>query len=125
MPAGYEQQFENEEEPHDPDLKFRVSLADAAAAQLVDVIYNEVGNILLPKAPTLDLSHRSRILDEYRLFVPAAQTESLTNILNAAWGVFNDAQFWPDVVEPPQKLRILRDLILKNIELLEIEERVA
>jgi hypothetical protein len=123
--VGYEQQFEDQEEPTDPDLKFRVSLADSAASRLTDTIYQEVATLLMSaNVPTLEVTQASRILDDYRIIVPAIQTTSLTNILNAAWDVFNNPNFWPNITDPAQKLRVIRDLILKNIELLEIEQRV-
>lgn len=125
VPTSYEAEFEDEEEPRDPDLKFRVSIADAAASSLTDIVYQKVAQLLLSaNVPTLDTTQTKNILIDYRIIVPAANTGSLTNIINAAWEVFNEATFWPDITEPTQKLRVLRDLVLKNIELLEIEQRV-
>jgi hypothetical protein len=126
VPPGYEQQFEDEQEPRDADLKFRVSLADAAATRLTNAVHQEVATLLDKKGvPTLDLKRLPRIMDDYRSIVPATQTGSLTTILNAAWDVFRDSAFWPEITNAGQKLRVLRELILKNIELLEIEQRLA
>ncbi len=38
--------------------------------------------------------------------------------------VFNRPAFWPHITDYRAKMKMLRDLVLKNIELLEIEQRV-
>ena len=56
--------------------------------------------------------------------VPAQHSKSLSNILNAAWMAYEDKSLWKSIMEEPgrQKEQILKDLILKNIEIFEVEQ---
>ena len=63
-----------------------------------------------------------RICKRFELVVPASHCKSLADILNAAWHACANTDLWkgiPGVVE--HKDRILKDLVLKNIEIFEVE----
>ncbi len=65
-----------------------------------------------------------RILKRFKLIVPAEGAEGLSPILNAAWIAFKDDDFWKDMPHIYEsKDRILKDLVMKNIEILEVEQR--
>ena len=66
---------------------------------------------------------KQTILNEFAAVVPAGKAKSLTNILNAAWDVFHNPAFWPHISDSRKRQKILQELALKNIEILEIEER--
>lgn len=124
VPTNYALQFEDAVEPQDDDLRFRVSLADAAASKLGAALYRVVAKLMKKaQVPTLNPSTKVKILRDYRLVVPCPSSESLTNIINAAWDVFNQPHFWPNISDYKSKMKMLRDVVLKNIELLEIEQR--
>ena len=65
----------------------------------------------------------NRIYARFKLIVPAEKCLCLADILNAAWMAFRDDTFWQN--EPQigtKKDEILKELVLKNIELFEIQE---
>ncbi len=87
VPANYSTQFEDADEPQDKDIRFRVSLADAAASNLGATIYQLVTKLLKKaRVPTLNKTKKAKLLKDYRLVVPSSSAGSLTNIINAAWG---------------------------------------
>jgi hypothetical protein len=55
--------------------------------------------------------------------VPPVGGAGLADILNAGWRVFEDDGFWKEYDHIyNDKARVLRDLLLKSIELIEVEE---
>lgn len=124
VPADYEELFEPDTPP--PLVRadeFRVSVADAAVASLVDDIATEAAAVvkaagLLAPQP----SETDRILARFRQAVPAEQCTSLTALLNAGWLVFSDPDFWPSELVPAEsRHEVLRELLLKNFEIFEME----
>ena len=58
--------------------------------------------------------------------MPAEKCKCLADILNAAWLAYRDLAFWehnPQIAE--RKDTILKELVLKNIELFEIEQTLG
>lgn len=66
-----------------------------------------------------------RILRRFELGVPAHGTKGLIDIVNAAWRALEDPDFWKNKEKRlfDDKERNLREIMLKNIELFEIEQR--
>jgi hypothetical protein len=56
--------------------------------------------------------------------VPAQRCRSLPEILNAAWLAYENDNMWPSVTRRTraEKEEILKDLILKTIEIFEVEQ---
>jgi hypothetical protein len=64
--------------------------------------------------------------------VPSASAKSMTAVVNAAWEIRLEVDKWnilPDVKDETkrkaEKLRILRDLVLKSFEVYEFKKRIA
>lgn len=72
-----------------------------------------------------DVERAKEIRKYFDYAVPAPETKCLADILNAAWLAFVDPNFW----RKKRKLReqrapILRELVLKNIEIFEMEQMI-
>ncbi len=125
VPTDYLNNFEDSPEAGDAEEQYLSNLADLASRALCPtLIANAEALLVAAAAPQLNTTKRNAIVDELRYGVPAANAESLTNVLNAGWSVYSQTQFWPSITEPKKRKKILSNLIIKNIELLEIEQRI-
>ena len=102
-----------------PEDKFRLSAADYALEKTVDGLISKaeefvsLSGVLKPDGDGI-----KSIYERYKLVVPAEKCRSLADILNAAWEAYEDRGLWssmPDVAK--DKNRVIRDLVLKNIEM--------
>jgi hypothetical protein len=123
-PADYALGFDDEPQPSLSQAdRFRLEVADEALTRMIPFIVGLVADLL--KQANIKLPEESevaRIVGRYRLVVPAETTASLPAILNAAWRVTNDAEFWKDVPQiSANKRHVLKELVLKNAEIFEIE----
>jgi hypothetical protein len=58
--------------------------------------------------------------------VPAEHCKNIADILNAAWLGFGDSLLWADIPQVRQKKdKVLKELVLKNLEVFEIEQIIA
>ena len=65
-----------------------------------------------------------RILARFRIAVPAVGCSNFADILNAGWMAFTDDQLWSDSPAlHKNRYGILNELVLKTVEILEIEHR--
>ncbi len=111
---------------------------DAVAGQLVPAVLKQI-YVLARKSSWASLRDFSRnkaneIRDNsFRWAVPASNTGSLANLMNAAWDVARDTRFWdrlPSLQNIGQsesqqaKDMVLHELLLKNIEVLEYEQKI-
>jgi hypothetical protein len=114
--------FEDAAEQSDPECRFLSSLADTAAQSMCGRLIAATQYLLkAASVPQLSIATKKSVLNEFRMIVPASNAGSLTNVLNAAWYVSNDPNFWPDITDERKRRKILQELVLKNIEILEIE----
>jgi hypothetical protein len=124
VPDGFETGFVDALPANDERSQFLLALADAASADVVSGLLDEVDAI----ATSAAIPHPSKkrikdSLDSFRLLVPAAGSGGLVNILNAGWEAYHDADLWqhlPNVLE--QRTDVLNELVLKSVEILEIEQ---
>lgn len=124
VPSDYAVLFANMAEVPDKERhkKFLLSLADAASGGLVsDLIAEAEAMLESAKVPILSEAEVKRILDSFKLVVPAVGVQSLSNILTAAWSAYHEKNFWTNKSQIQDRRRVLRELVLKNIEVLEIE----
>ena len=107
-----------------PGEKFQLKVADETAANLVSIIqskaqlYITAVKLQLPPSAEEDV-----IVKRFRHAVPAENISNWVSILNAGWTVYEDGDFWkmyPSLYE--NKNRVLKELMLKNIEIFEIEQ---
>lgn len=118
------------EEDAQPSLvhadEFRLQRADDALEDIVDELMEEAHNCISKtqlKLPSRE--EADRIAADLRRFSPAEDSASLADILNAAWQLDADCTLWSsDSQIRKRKDQVLRELVLKNIELFEIERRL-
>lgn len=122
-PANYATLFDDEQLPSlSAADQFRLEVADETLRALVPEIIKEAGDRLTQANITLPaVAEVTRIVDRYRVVVPAETAASLSAIVNAAWRVTNDDTFWRDIPQISDKRSTLKELVLKNIEIFEIE----
>lgn len=110
--------------------KLLIQLADDTCHALVPELVSEARAIIDNAGlPPRSQDEEERIYKRFKLVVPAAKCQCLSDILSAAWRAYMDPNLWDNTVIPPlaedrnQRLRdrILKDLVLKNIEVFEIE----
>jgi hypothetical protein len=127
LPADFVDCFDSEDEPTEPIKKLLVSAADMASASLVDAIITEAADFADSKSlPKRSNAQVSKIVTDYRMVVPAVGPATMTDILNAGWSCYHQADLWSEVrqIKSEDRTRILHDLILKSFEVTEVHERV-
>ncbi len=127
VPPGFKSDFADEIEPVEPATKLLVSIADTVSDSLASNLIRLAQDFAKEKTvPTRNLAQVSDIYDKFRkMIVPTSAQQSLTDILNAGWNCDLEPDLWKNVpqVKPEQRDRILRDLILKSMEVSEVHER--
>jgi len=132
-PADYESWFKDRDEPSDEDRneKFLVELADSAADELAPELITHA-NTLLQRPDLPDWSNEQarvehtasvqRIYDDFNLVAPAEGAGHVAHILNAGWKAALSNV--PQVPEHSSQ-QVLRELILKSLEVLEFETKYS
>lgn len=127
VPEGYPDMFENLQEPA-PEYQretLLLSLADAVRTKFVASLRSEADKIVSNSAlPTRSPASVENCSKRLALMVPSEASEGLANILNAAWTGWLDPQFFRDPEHNGRRLENLREVVLKSIEVLEIESRL-
>ncbi len=128
-PCDFESGFMVEMEPDEPITKLLSSVADAVSAAFVPELIALAWKFADERGvPTRDQAHVSKICQEFRAWVvPTRKAYPLTDLLNAGWTSYLDPDLWVQRVpqiNPEDRLRILRDLVLKSMEVAEINERL-
>jgi hypothetical protein len=127
VPSEFESSFIDETEPAEPSTKLLVSVADTASATIVnDLIqfvmdYANDKNILLRNQKNV-----TYICQEFGKITPIKEQQTLADIINAGWDCILDKDLWKDVprIKQEDRSRILKDLMLKSMEVSEIYERL-
>lgn len=109
--------------------RFQLKVADAALNDCVAEIIEHVDRICqaanIPNPKDI-ADEENRVIERFRHAVPAERVENFVSIVNAGWTAFETKDFWTDFSHlHPFKNSILRDLVLKNMELYEIEHILA
>lgn len=104
--------------------RFNVSLADGALSAVGPGVATWA-RTLLADIPAPSVAETQRILSRFRLMVPAEQPKTLADIVNAGWLAHENPELWRDTKFFEKRFDILRELVLKNVELLEIEGVMA
>jgi len=128
VPEDYKELFADEDEPKFDDAgTYRLKLADAALSAIVDKLIDEADSTvsaanIAPSAKT----EVEEILVSLNRVVPAEDAKTLADILNAAWVASENPTLWEDVPQlrgrRKKKERTLREVVLKNIEVLEFKQ---
>ena len=126
VPSGYADLFEDDEDPdyHD-SAKYNLMLADSSLAGMVEELGIKVQELLpAGRIPVPSDAEAQRILGRLKYVVPVESALSIADIINAAWRAFQDPDLWNGMPEVLKKRdHALKEIILKNIELFEIEHR--
>ncbi len=124
IPPGFGADFEAESEPDVPAMKLLLSVADAASAVVVPDLIKMVKDFATCKAvPARKSEEVSQICDEFRRKIaPIKSQRELTDILNAGWNCSLDQNLWKEVIQikSEDRDRILKDLMLKSMEVTEV-----
>jgi hypothetical protein len=124
LPSDIAGWFVDESEPTDTKMAFLLSLADDASQSLLTEIIDKVADIAKETVvPSKSVDKMDRVQQAFRLVTPATDIGDLVNILNAGWQAYLDPTLWTDLAHV-NKDEALRELLLKSIEILEIEERL-
>ncbi|HTZ55619.1 MAG TPA: hypothetical protein VMB20_11205 [Candidatus Acidoferrum sp.] len=102
---------------------FLLKMADLALEtiipRLVTAAKTAVGRASISRSAGEVLVIRGR----FDLLAPAENCSSIANILNAGWDAFNDPGLWSGYQNTAgRKAEVLKELILKNLEIYEIEQ---
>lgn len=123
VPNEYADSFEDEPQPGDRETLYQLSIADGVTASLVPDLIARVEKIATSlKLPLRDPAVVEEVRVSFSRLVPASGRLSLTDIVNGGWAAFNDDSLWAGT-EIPKNTHpaILRDLVLKSLEVNEIE----
>jgi hypothetical protein len=127
VPPNYSDLFEDFNEPpnYERNKRFLLSLADSASEQQVPSLVSLAGKIVVDANVPLPSNEKiDEIYKDFELIAPAQSAVSLANILNAGWRAFHDANLWAGITQIASKKAVLKELVLKSIEVLEYEEIV-
>ncbi len=128
VPNNYIDEFD---ESNDADLipsdTFRLSVADQSLESIIQNVVDMADSIITHSklvTPTLDES--ARIYGRFENVIPAEKCKSLPDIINAGWRAYLNNDLWKDIPQVHRnRVRNLMELILKNVEIFEIETIIA
>jgi hypothetical protein len=124
IPDDYESMFKDRPSPAlAPGDKFQLRVADHVlsnkAATLIKRAKELISKTDIPKPCEAE---SDRICERFKLVVPAQKTKSLADILNGAWKAHNESGLWKHLPKINEKKEdVLKDLVLKNIEIFTYE----
>jgi len=122
VPDDYADLFQDQSEPaaSEREKRFFSEIADPASASVVSALIEDAREIVNVSLITAVTKEEKKIVLESFKFVVPAKNARLSSIVNAAWDVYHDDKFWPEI---PTELKnaTLKELTLKSIEVLEIE----
>ena len=131
-PDDYTRMFQDLDEPQEVQrqTRFLLSIADSARQEVSDSLANVADNkILEAEIPLRSMDEVNRCKKAFKLMIPVQQTgqsvEGLANILNAAWKAWKTPDFFGVREYDEWKHANLKELVLKSIEVFEIEFRIA
>ncbi|MBI5678299.1 MAG: hypothetical protein HZC52_07385 [Planctomycetes bacterium] len=128
VPPGFESGFVTGTEPEDPLSKLLVSIADTISASLTPDLKKLVKEYASATAITLrDHEKVVNICADFKdRIAPTSESQSLTDLSNAGWICMLDPDLWKKVpqIKPEERDRVLKDLMLKSMEVSEFYERL-
>ncbi len=102
----------------------QLEIADAARQRLITDLIAEAQRVFTASGVTACADgERDLIYERYKLVVPREKCKCIADILNAAWKAYRDSTLWQDNPQIAEKKDlVLKELVLKNLELFEIEQ---
>jgi hypothetical protein len=124
VPTGYADLFKDDSITTASQAdEYRIRIADQALEHLIGGLIKtttekaEVASISTPTEAEIQ-----RVLLRIRRVVPAEKCTTIADILNAGWIAHNDESLWNETPAiKARKNQVLKELILKNLEIFEIE----
>ncbi|MGH9905160.1 MAG: hypothetical protein ACRD8U_06190 [Pyrinomonadaceae bacterium] len=135
IPSKYRERFEFAPAiSPDEAWRFRLELADFACNEQVDSLIQKVLAVAHDKKIPMpqcdhsmheksDCDHLKNEIERIENVVPIDRADSLSHIVNSAWNAIDNPNLWKNKVHITQRDRTLQDLILKSIEVFEIEQK--
>lgn len=104
--------------------KYRLKVADNVLDGLVTTLCSKADELVAAcRCAKRDTGEVDKIVARFRLVVPASNCKTLADILDAAWIAYSDDTLWSDIPQiARQKQLVLLELVLKNIEIFEVEQ---
>lgn len=130
-PEGFKKTFEDFDEPAEPIKRLLVSIADDVSASFFTELLNDVEAVTTEKEMPVRTSEGvGEVCQAFEQIVPIVKAHTLTDVLNAGWRCYQREDLWQDIRHAKEagkanKVGILQELILKSVEILEVEERLA
>lgn len=124
--GNFEMLFQDLEPPELSDVdEFLLFVADRSLERLQPKLLAEANRIISDSTVSLSTPDEvERIVSCFSLFVPASDIKGLPDITNAAWAAYHNESLWSDLpLKQPRDL-VLKELVLKTIEIFEIERIV-
>lgn len=115
------------------ETNYCIEISDIALKETVGDLIKMVDNLAKQKEiPSASEKEAKRIYTRFLQISPAEKCHCMADILNAAWKAFEKERLWQQYIKlekepnPERKRRqkvykILKDLVLKNIEVFEVE----
>jgi hypothetical protein len=124
--ATFTSRFKAEDEPRESTTKLLVSTADAVSAALVPDLITQVLDIALSRViPQRAFAKVEEVCAGFGKVIPTTMAYSVTDILNAGWSCYLNDDLWKNYqqVQEENRGRVLKDLMLKSLEVSEAFER--
>jgi hypothetical protein len=123
VPANFASNFLDSLDLVVPDERLLMSATDYALNKIVKELAQEADSVARrANIPERSEENITRSYEDFKVLVPASGTNSLADIINAGYRAYHDDHLWEDRKELlGRKYPILFDVILKSIEVLEIE----
>lgn len=103
---------------------YRLKVADQALTQVVGNLVTEADSrVVAAGIVTSTDVEVAKVVKRIRQVVPAEGCRSIADILNGAWLASEEPDLWQQFpAVAPRKLSVLKELVLKNLEIFEIEQ---
>jgi len=123
IPPGFDESFLDHADSADGTHNLLMSAADYAVEKIVQDLAQEANKIATDaNIPERSDENIQRSYECFKMLVPTSRTKSLADIINAGCKGYHDDSLWAGKKELEEsKFSILFDVVLKSIEVLEIE----
>jgi len=124
---GFDSCFMDETDPDEAATKLLVSISDEVSKSLVPELIQIAKEVQSSKAPLRNRDNVKDICEEFGTWiVPSRKESSLSDILNAGWLCYLDPDLWKNIphIRPEDRDRVLKDLMLKSMEISEVHKRL-
>jgi hypothetical protein len=103
--------------------RFLIEIADEALEKLIPELCERTLAVIKKSAlATKSIEQTKLILDRFKRVAPAENCRTIADMLNAAWMAYNSNDLWSEYPSmQKRKLEVLKEVVLKNLEIFEIE----